>query len=98
MQPIILVLTFSFLLVWLIISVYVFRKQLTNMAGMTIAMTLGMSVGLSIGTLVAILYSDLFFEVTMFSMLFAGMIGILSGFPFSYIAILDGFMSGIMGG
>ncbi|NEU32011.1 hypothetical protein GN156_14705 [bacterium LRH843] len=98
MKVIVLSSIYTLLLSWLIFFAYVFKNRLSHMAGMGISMTLGMIVGLSIGTLSAIIYPSSFFEITIFSMLLGGGIGVVSGFPFSLIAILDGLMSGIMGG
>jgi uncharacterized cupredoxin-like copper-binding protein len=68
------------------------------MLGMVISMSLGMVIGLSTGSISAILYPDSFFEVTIISMLIGGLIGVISGYPFSLIAVIDGLVSGIMSG
>ncbi|MCM3715443.1 cupredoxin domain-containing protein [Alkalihalobacillus oceani] len=98
MQSIMLGVVFIVLLSWLILYTYLFKEKLGNMVGMVLAMTLGMVVGLSTGALLAILYPTFIFEVTIISMLIGGFIGVISGYPFSLVAILDGLMSGIMGG
>lgn len=97
MHQIILGVIFFLLLLWLLTLAYAFKTKLSNMTGMVISMTLGMMVGLSVGSISAILHPDSFFEVTMLSMLIGGMIGVLSGYPFSLVAIIDGLVSGIMG-
>lgn len=68
------------------------------MAGMMVAMTVGMVLGLSFGTIIALINPDHFFEVTVISILFGALMGVIAGFPISIMAVLDGFLSGAMGG
>ncbi|ADC52082.1 blue (type 1) copper domain protein (plasmid) [Alkalihalophilus pseudofirmus OF4] len=98
LKPLVLIIIFILLLIWLISLSYFFKEKLSNMIGMVVSMTLGMITGLSIGTFSAIFFPNFFFEMTVLSMLVGGIIGVVTGFPHSLIAIIDGLLSGVMGG
>lgn len=89
---------YTIIILWILGFIYLFRDNISTMAGMMSSMTLGMVSGLSFGTIIAILYPDYFFQATVISILFGGIIGLLAGFPVGLLALLDGLLSGVMGG
>lgn len=93
-----LIFVYALIVLWVFSFIFLYRKQITCMAGMMIAMTLGMSLGLALGTIFGILNPDHFFQITVISILIGGIIGVIAGLPFSIMAVLDGFLSGAMGG
>ncbi|TCP28888.1 hypothetical protein EV207_11410 [Scopulibacillus darangshiensis] len=80
------------------IKVLTQRKELSNMAGMTITMAQGMNIGLTTGIILGISHPNSIFITTVISMLLGLTIGVISGLPFNTIAVLDGLLSGVMGG
>lgn len=89
---------YTVIILWILSFIYLFRNHFSMMAGMMISMTLGMVTGLSFGSIIAVLHPDYFFQVTVISILFGGIIGTLAGIPIGLMAILDGLLSGAMGG
>jgi hypothetical protein len=89
---------YAIIILWVLSFIYLFRDHFSTMAGMMSSMTLGMVTGLSFGTIIAVLHPDYFFQVTVISILFGGIIGTIAGIPIGLMAILDGLLSGAMGG
>lgn len=89
---------YSCLTFWTISFCYLYRRQLSPMAGMMAAMALGMIIGLGIGTVIGVAFPHHFFEGTVISMLIGGVIGCIAGIPISLLAVIDGLLAGLMGG
>ncbi|QOY34263.1 hypothetical protein AWH56_016185 [Anaerobacillus isosaccharinicus] len=89
---------YTIIILWIMGFIYLFRNNISKMAGMMSSMTLGMVTGLSFGTITAVLHPDYFFQVTVISILFGGIVGTIAGLPIGLLALLDGLLSGIMGG
>jgi hypothetical protein len=98
-----MLLTISTLLVLMytgvsIVKIYLYRKNLGNMTGMTVVMILAMFSSLTVGLIMGIVFANDLTLSTIIAMIFGMIAGTLAGKPLSPIVMLEGIGAGAMGG
>ncbi|HUC91792.1 MAG TPA: cupredoxin domain-containing protein [Paenibacillus sp.] len=86
------------LILWNIIVIFRYRKNIPCMTGMMCSMVLGMISGWGIGSVLSVSFPEQLLQVTFISMLLGGMTGVVSGMAIGIMPVLDGLLAGFMGG
>lgn len=101
-KPMVIILSISLialLTTYVILVTYRNKSYFNNMVGMMISMTNSMMASVSMGTIFGIVLRDKDLSIsTILSITIGLLVGLITGGPLSYIAILDGVLAGVMGG